>query len=237
MRICTFLIILFMTTGPLWAQSFQKQKATQLAQRLSQSAELPENVKLRFEVLAWQLESLNSRDTDNLLGFFSDTRIMVWNQQVDPQTEQTMSSFEEQMQQLAASDNRYLDLPPVGYSPRGPQRLLTNEKSTAEGLSQLTLNTERIATEMLSSHNSPALLSLRDNLTDLREDLANNSVSPNSARRVIGSWTRLVSQDATVLDTDQRLEANLERLLTSLRGTIPLQALENPTDVEVSIVE
>ena len=237
MRIFTFLLILFLSTGSVWAQTFEKEKASQLAQRLSQSTEFPENVRLRFEVLAWQLKSLNSRDTDNLLGFFSDTRIMVWNQQVGPQTEQSMVSFEEQMQELAATDSRYLDLPPVGYSPRGPQRLLTNEKSTADGLTQLTLNTERIATEMLADNNSPALLSLRDNLTDLREDLANNSISPNSARRVIGSWTRLVSQEAPLLDSDKRLENNLERLLTSLRGTIPLQALENPTDVEVSIVE
>ena len=127
--------------------------------------------------------------------------------------------------------------PPVGYSPQGPKRLLSNEKSTADGLTQLTLNTERIATEMLADNNSVALLSLRDNLTDLREDLADNSIAPNSARRVIGSWIRLVSRDASLLDKDRRLEESLQRLLTSLRGTIPLQALESPTDAEVSIVE
>ena len=237
MRIYTFLILLVLSTGPLWAQTFQQEKATQLAQRLSQTAELPENVKLRFEVLAWQLQSIDSRDADNLLGFFSDTRILLWNQQVGPQTEQAMRSFEQQMQEFAATDGRYLDLPPVGYSPQGPKRLLSNEKSPADGLTQLTLNTERIATEMLADNNSVALLSLRDNLTDLREDLADNSIAPNSARRVIGSWTRLVSRDASLLDKDRRLEESLQRLLTSLRGTIPLQALESPTDAEVSIVE
>ena len=129
-RFLTALVLFFsLAVVPVAAQSSDVSKAQQLSQTLSRSQELPSNVRLRFELLGDKVDVLGGKgDPSKVLGFFSDTRVMVWNQQVAPSTEQSMRQLEQEMVKLAKQRGINLDLPPVGFAPRvGGSRLLSSD--------------------------------------------------------------------------------------------------------------
>jgi hypothetical protein len=207
------------------AQDASVSQATNLAQQLAGVNEFSQNLRLRFQVLFAEMDQFSGKSNPNdLLRFFSDTRVMVWNRPVSPGVEQTMRQLEQQMVGLAAKRGINLDLPPVGYAPLSQSRLISPERVTAPGLSALTLQTEQVATELLQSANSADLLFLRDNLTRLREDLADGSVATNSVRSVLGARARYLAGDAATT-ADARLMQRLDQLSEALRGNVSVQTL------------
>lgn len=226
MRKITSIILLVacLSVGAL-AQEASPERAAELAGRLSSTQELPTNVRLRFQVLGNQINQLVGKgDPSNLLRFFSDTRVMIWSRPVKPATEQTMRSLEQQMVALAGDRGVNLDLPPVGYAPLAGPRLISPERVTAPGLSNLVLQTEQVATELLQANSSADLLFFRDNLTRLREDLADGAVETNSVRSVLGSRVRYLAGDAPST-ADQRLVQRMDQLAEVLRGNFPPEVL------------
>ena len=219
---------------PAWAQGATVATAKDLAQRLGQSQELPINVQLRFQVMAHQMDQMAGKSPANdLLRFFSETRLMVWSQALSPATEQAMRSFEQQMVALAQQKGRNLDLPPVGYAPVAENRLLTTERVTAQGLANLLLQTEEMATTMLQTNNSADLLFLRDNMTRLREDLIDNRVAANNVRGVLGARVRYLTGLGAGYN-DPLLE-RLNVLSESLRATFPPQRLRQSAGQEITL--
>ena len=91
-----------------------------------------------------------------------------------------MRSFEDQMVALAASKGRHLDLHGVGYAPLPQSYLLSTERVTPGGLSNVLVANEQLATSALASNNSADLLFLRDNLSRLREDVNDGNVDRQS---------------------------------------------------------
>ena len=71
------LIFLLLLTCPVLGQS--SGTASQLAQQLAAVQEFPTNVRLRFQILAREVGRFDRNEpTEDLLYFFSDTRVMVW---------------------------------------------------------------------------------------------------------------------------------------------------------------
>ena len=184
--------------APSLAQGVDVKEAERLAQTLSQQADLPVNVRLRFSLLDDMLKGLLGKaDPANTLSFFSTTRILAWNQPVSPLTAEALRDFEAQMVLLARSKNFNLDLPPVGYSTVGATGApvpvaggpnsgpLLTDRSTREGLQLLTLRAEEMGTNALSASPSPELQTLRDSLTVLRQDLADSQISSDAVRNVL----------------------------------------------------
>lgn len=221
------------------AQAASVAEAAQLAKQLGSAQEFPRNVQLRFQVLAARMDAFNGKKApEQLLGFFSDTRDMVWSRPVNPTTEQTMRSLEQQMVELARQKGRTLDLPPVGYSPTasGPPslRLLSSERATANGLSNLVLQTEQLATEVLGSQNSAELLFLRDNLTRLRQDLEDGTVSSNNVRSVLGARARFLVSGAAV-NADPRLMTSLTSLAEVLQSNFTPETLRQANGGDLTL--
>ena len=83
MRFKILTLVWLLLLVPVWAQS--SSNASQLAQQIAQSQELPTNVGLRFQILAYELGELgNKSPSEELLYFFSDTRVMFWNRPSSP---------------------------------------------------------------------------------------------------------------------------------------------------------
>jgi hypothetical protein len=221
------ILFVFSLMAPAWSQS--AAVASDLAQRLSQVQEFPTNVRLRFQILAAEVNKLEGKaPMEDLLYFFSDTRVMVWERPLSPNVEQTMRSFEDQVAGLAAARGRNLDLHGVGYAPLPQSRLLSTERVTAGGLANVTLATEQAASNALAAVNSADLLFLRDNLTRLREDLSDGNVSANSVRSVMGARARFLASDGVSAGGDQLLQ-NLNVLGEILRANFPAERLrQNP---------
>lgn len=236
-RFLTALVLFFsLAVVPVAAQSSDVSKAQQLSQTLSRSQELPSNVRLRFELLGDKVDVLGGKgDPSKVLGFFSDTRVMVWNQQVAPSTEQSMRQLEQEMVKLAKQRGINLDLPPVGFAPRvGGSRLLSSERVTAGGLSNLVLQTEQIATELLQQNQSAELLFLRDGLTSVREDLADGDVASDRIRILLGARARFLAGDASRI-TDPRLQEKLLQLGEVLRSLFPPERLRATRGQQISL--
>lgn len=230
MKRYSLLLVWLLLFVPAWAQA--SSVASQLAQQLSQSQELPANVHLRFQILAHELGELgNKAPSEDLLYFFSDTRVMFWNRPASPNLSQTMRSFEDQMVALAATHGRALDLHGVGYAPAVQSRssLLSTERVTAGGLSNWVTQTEQSATNALGANNSADLLFLRDNLARLREDLNDGNVATESVRSVMGARARFLASDARNAGGDQLIQ-NLNVLGEILRANFPPDRLrQNPS--------
>jgi hypothetical protein len=229
MKLKNFALVWLLLLMPVWAQS--STNAAQLAQQLAQSQELPTNVGLRFQILAHELGQLGDKSpSEDLLYFFSDTRVMFWNRPSSPNLSQSMRSFEDQMVALAAANGRALDLHGVGYAPAAASqsRLLSTERVTAGGLSNWVAQTEQSASNALSSNNSADLLFLRDNLTRLREDLNDGNVNTESIRSVMGARARFLAGDSRNAGGDQLIQ-NLNVLGEILRANFPPDRLrQNP---------
>jgi hypothetical protein len=227
MKQLSIALLLLIMMLPTWGQS--AATASQLAQQLSQVQELPTNVRLRFLILADQVNKLEGNaPMEDVLHFFSDTRVMVWNRPVSPNVGQTMRGFEDQVVALAAARGRHLDLHGVGYAPLPQSRLLSTERVTAGGLANWTLLTEQSATSVLEANNSADLLFLRDNLTRLREDLADGNVAAANIRSVMGARARFLAGGAAGTSSES-LTQNLNTLGEILRANFPPQRLrQNP---------
>lgn len=229
----TAVLLTVCLAGLGWAQPFSRSQAVRYAQQLSQSSDLKDNVRLRSQVLAKELQDGQS-DTgvSDLLDFFGDTRVLMWNYPVGASDESTMLELENQMQQLAAEKGTVLNLQSVGYSPYKRAKLLSSERATATGITNLTLATEQVATELLSTSDSPELRRVRDSLTTLRSELGDQSVSTRAIRDVVSAWAVFTTKANPRLINDPRLDT-LERLVVTLRGT----ASDLSSDVDVSLVE
>lgn len=237
MRYFVITVFTLMLAGAVHAQDFNSARTVDLSQRLASGNSFADNVDLRFLVLAREIGNIEGEsDLRNLLNFFSDTRVMVWNNEVSPQSEQLMIELEQQMQALAATEGILLDLPPVGYSPRGENRLLAVENLTADGMSALVLQTERLATEMLNEQSSQELRELRDSLTQLRSDLDDATLTPSNVRAVLAARSRFLSRAPAEQVSQARLLPSLNRLVSGVRGTFSVTALTGPADEELTLV-
>ncbi len=220
-------VVVLVCAGGVLAQDLRTQIAQQ-AQGLSQQSGIPVNVALRFKILSDQVGRLTG-DGDPLpyLKFFSQTRNLFWSRPVPPNLETPMRNLESLMVQQAASRGHSLDLPPVGYSPASAGRMLGGERSTAEGLGELVLRAEEMATEMLGQLSSAELLFLRDSLTRLREDLQSpSSISVDSVRSVMGARARFLAAGGQAqVARDPRMMERLNNLVEALRATFPPQRL------------
>lgn len=213
--------------------------AQNLARNLSGQGELPVNVRLRLQILADQLPKFNEADrASSILSFFSNTRVMVWNQPVSANTQNAMRELERNMVALARSKGRNLDLPPVGYGPAGGPAnagsLISGERITRAGLANVVLQTEQVATELVQRNALASdLLYLRDSLTHLRQDIADPAVAAASLRQVLDARARfLASQDAQLI-RDPRLMSGLNQLGEVIRGTFPPQRLRTAGPAQI----
>ncbi len=231
-----FLLSFLLTLSPVAADVANAQN---LARNLANQGSLPVNVRLRLQILAQQLPNIKRNDqAANILGFFSTTRVMVWNQAPAQGVGATMEELERNMVQLAQAQGRSLDLPPVGYSPApGGSRaanLIHRELITRNGLSELVLQTEQVATELVVANPTAMdLLYLRDSLTHLRQDIADPAVAAASLRRVLEARARfLVSDDSTRIQ-DERLMRGLASLSEMVRGTFPPERLRTAGSIQI----
>ena len=228
---------LLVLTALATAQPYQKQQAISHATALAKSSVFQDNVRLRFAVLTEELNRLNQKgDVNDVLRFFSDTRVMVWNNPVPEADQARMLALEEQMQALAESNGRNLDLPPVGYAPRGRATLMLTERLTANGMNSLILNTERLATEVLSQSPSAELRALRDSLTLLREDFSDGRVQASNVTEMLQARVDLALRGPAALQADPRLSASLNSLVTAIRGNVTTAELEN-RDQGISLID
>lgn len=235
-KLLCFLLICNLASAVL-AQSGSVATAQDLANRLSASQELPRNVQLRFQVLSYESKLFSEKgDVSDLLNFFSDTRVMVWNRQVSPNVSQNMRELEQQFVALAKDKGYNLDLPPVGYAPQaaGTLRILSSERPTRDGMSNLILQTEQLATEQLQGHSSRRLLVLRDNLTRFREDVSDGSVSSDLVRALMGSRVRFLAGKDVQRLTDPRLLDKLDTLAEVLYGSFPPQRMRSSKGQQLS---
>jgi hypothetical protein len=216
-------LLLSLALGCL-AQNVSVAAAQDLANRLAGLQELPTNVRLRFQVLGARMGDFQGRQAPaDLLRFFSDTRVMVWNRPVSPTTEQTMRGLESQMVGLARQKGYNLDLPPVGYAPVGSGHLIQPNRLTFEGVLGVAQETERQATNVLANHNSAELLFLRDNLARFRTDLADGDVASDMVRGVLGARARFLTSDSAQIDLG--LLEQLTVLGEVIRSAFPVQRL------------
>lgn len=216
----------------LQVQAASVSEAAQLAKQIASAQELPQVVQLRFQVMAAQMGQFEGKKApENLLTYFSETRNLFWSRPVQGSTEQSMRSFEQQMVALAAQKGRPLDLPPVGYAPSVATtpaapvgKVMVRERVSADVLSNAVLQAERAATDELATRSSAELLFLRDNMTRLREDLADGNVAVGSVRGVLGARARfLTSPDAVGIGDQFWLPLN--DLAEVLRANFPAQRL------------
>jgi hypothetical protein len=241
------LLLLAMPCAVL-AQTGNVAQAQRLAEQLGQQGELPVNVRLRFQVLHDLIPALSGEgDAGSILTFFSTTRILVWNRPLSPQTGQMMRDFEGQMVALARGKSFNLDLPPVGYSTAGAAGgaappmasppssgpLLVN-RSTREGLLEATLRAEEMGTAALSRNASPPLQALRDSLTVLRQDLADDQVSSDAVRNVLLARVAFLASPASS-GADPAFMEKLDAATEALRTNFPPELLRRSRGQMVSI--
>lgn len=235
------MILLMILSLATQAPAASVSEAAKLATQLGGASEFPRNVQLRFQVLAAQMDAFNDKKPpDQLLGFFSATRVMAWNQPLSPSTEAALKSLEQQMVALANSKGRPLDLPPVGYSSVQNQALpsarlmVATQRATPDILTNVALQTESLATEALSSQNSADLLFLRDNLTRFREDVADGSVFANNVRSVLGARARFLASPAGK-GANPRLIESLTILGEVLHVNFPPETLRQANGGELTL--
>lgn len=231
LRILLLLIVGFLSSTPVWAQSGNVAEAKRLADSMAADQELPVNVRLRMQLLRDMMGGLAGKgDPRSALTFFSTTRILVWNRPLSAATGQQMRAFEQQVVALARDKGFNLDLPPVGYSsagaaggaqplpaPASPRDMLTNV-STREGLYTFTLRAEEAGTEALARGATSGLQTVRDSLTVLRQDLNDGQVSSDAVRNVLLARARFLnSPESTGADPAflQALDAATEALRTN----------------------
>ena len=238
-RRTVLLLLMTLLVGlPAFAQNSNVTEARRLADGISQAQELPVNVRLRMQLMRDMMGGLTGKgDPGNALKFFSTTRILFWNNPVNPATGQQMRAFEGQVVALAAARGVNLDLPPVGYSPSGapannapssspatPGDMLVN-LSTREGLFTLTLRAEEEGTEALGSGGLPALQAVRDSLTVLRLDLNDAQVSSDAVRNVLLARARYMA--STEAGHAPRFSQALDVAIEALRSNFPPDKLRS----------
>lgn len=230
------LLAFLVLCAPLYADIGTAQK---LANNLGDQESLPINVRLRLQILAQQLPNIKRNDQlDTVLSFFSSTRILVWSLAASQGVSSTMQDLERNMVELARSRGRSLDLPPVGYSPApGATRagtLINSERITRMGLSELVLQTEQVATELVVANPTAIdLLYLRDSLTTLRQDVGDPAVSATSLRRVLEARARFLVSDESDRIQDPRLTRGLNSLSWVIRGTFPPERLRTAGSIQI----
>lgn len=248
------LLIGLVLATTLFAQAASWSRASSLAQQLGQAGDLPNNVRLRFQVMANQLPSLEkkkSNEAASMWSFFTTTRDMAWSQQLNPATSTTMQQFEQEMVGLAKSKGKNLDLPPVGYAPAGSytpgigagssgspvsggSALLSGGQTTIEGLTTVVQRTEELAGATLASNNSAELLFLRDNLSRLREDLADRTFAADGVRAVMGARVRYLAGDGKRISAPE-LDEFLAILGEILRNNYPPEFLRSKAGQQLSL--
>ena len=242
MRFFSMILVGFFLTVPVWSQG-NVNEAKKLADTLSQTRDLPTNVRLRFQLLRDMMGGLAGKsDPSPTLSFFSTTRILFWNRPASSNVGQTMRDYEAQVVALASSRGVALDLPPVGYSTSGaaggavatPSRQLFQERATKEGLFEVTLRAEEAGTAALGSANSQELLALRDSFTVLRLDLDDSMVATEAVRNVLLARAQYLSSPAAV-NAPSSLLQRLDTAAEVLRAQFPPTLLRQARGQSVNI--
>lgn len=224
------------------AQAASVSEAAQFAKQLGAAAEFPRNVQLRFQVLAARMDAFNEKKTpDQLLSFFSATRVMAWSSPLNPSTQAALQSLEQQMVALSAQKGRPLDLPPVGYSPAPGQvaqssarLMVATQKATPDVLANVALQAEGAASQTLAVQNSAELLFLRDNLIRFREDVADGSVAANTVRSVLGARARFLASQGAI-GANPALIESLTILGEVLHVNFPPEVLRQANGANIAI--
>lgn len=168
MRVLSLFFALLLAL-PATAQVNPQEIAGQARQvsQLAAQAGAPENIPLRFSLLADEATELGSEQDQafrSFLGFFSDSRALFWSTVQSSTAHQAMARLEGSMLALADERGIALDLPPVGQSTAySPASAVSQQQ-----LAQLALQAERLGTELLADYPGAELLALRDALTRFR---------------------------------------------------------------------
>lgn len=207
----TILLLSLLLVSPGFAQSLES--AGRLAEQMSQAGELAQNERLRFQVIAYNMEDLDdSGDIDNFLNFFADTRVLFWNRSLSPNLQSTMMNLENQIVALARKKNRQVNLSRIGYAPASrPAATATEADFSRDFVVKALLETEQQANALLAKDNSADLLFLRDNLSRLREDMGDGSVSVSNVRSVMGARVRILAGSSPAL-SDMEFRRRLDLL-------------------------
>lgn len=246
MRHILSLMLLCLLAVPGFAQG-NVAEAKRLAGVLSQQQELPVNVRLRFELARDMMGGLAGKgDPGSVLGFFSTTRILAWNQPVSPATGQALREFEQQVVALAKGKGVNLDLPPVGYSPVGAPSVAEPEaptatggsmlttRSTREGLLEFTLRAEEMGTEALGRGANRELQAVRDSLTVLRQDLSDSQVSSDAVRNVLLARASYLASPASA-NGDRGFLSRLDAAAEALRSNFSPEVLRQARGQQLTI--
>lgn len=128
------LALILIATPPAVAQSAARfAGAAEQAARAAGSERMPRNLVLRLELLS-QLARNDKANLQQTLGFFSQTRRMVWEGSPGPATAAAMLPLEQAAVEFARSRSVSLDLPPVGSSPAAGAVAPPEPRYTREGL-------------------------------------------------------------------------------------------------------
>lgn len=223
-RALTLLIFLSLMALPAASQGANVGRVQEITLGLSQMSELPNNIRLRFEIMSQRIGDLERADTaPAYMEFYNDTRVMVWNRQVSTTVEQSMVALEEQLVGIGALYGITPDREPVGYSKAAAERLNTAKRLSSEGVHNISLSAEQACTEVLSRRDSAEVLFLRNDLVRLREDTADRNISTALVRSVLGARARVLLTDLII--EEPALLEQLNQLAEHLRGTFTPEVL------------
>lgn len=234
---------LILMTLPAIAQTATVKQAQNLAQTLANQQALPVNVRLRFQILEDQLPILGGKqDPDSLLRFFSTSRILYWNEAGSVNSSQTMEQFESSVVALAKERGVNLDVPPVGYSSNhytaAPEPVgggLLAGRLSRKDLQLATLRAEEAGTFAIQGgQTSQQLLALRDALTVLRQDLADETVDVAAVRNALQARVMYLAGDASAVQ-DAEFKTRLDAWADGLRATVTPAVLRSARGQRITI--
>lgn len=209
-------------------------RAQQLASLLGGQGALPENVRLRFQILAHEMPNLPDKNRrGGLFSFFQTTRTLAWAQSLAAPIASDLRELEQQMVALAQLQGLTLSLPAVGASSSKPSTVGQPEATPSQllgpplsqaALVELNRAAERAVQKELARRYSDELNAVAGSLRALAVDLERPGVSASVVRSVLGSRARYrVSSEAKLAQTETT--KRLGSLIQGVQATFPPQVL------------
>lgn len=228
--------------------------AQRLASALGAKSDLPENLRLRFQVLAAIIPNLDSRkeNPSDTIAFFNTTRTLFWNQPASNANTAAMQELEKQVAALAKQRKINFDASKPGSSKHSakaksrssqkgkgvsrkpassaanpkPSSSLLTQRLSASQLLKLSQTARQEIAQKPTDMIAIATLDLDDSLIDLNRELVKggSSLPAPIVRQVLLERATLFST-RIVKDFHPRLKNSIDNLIQGLQASFEPQAL------------
>lgn len=233
--------------------------AERLASALGAKSDLPENIRLRFQVLAAIISNLanHKENPSDTIAFFNTTRILFWNQPASNANTAAMQELEKQVAALARQRKVNLDTSKPGSNkhiakaksrssqerkgvsrkstssaanPKPSSSLLT-QKLSASQLLKLSQAARQEIAQKPADMIAIATLNLDDSLVDLNRELVKggSSLPAPIVRQVLTERARLFST-SIVKRFNPKLKHSIDSLIQGLQASFEPMALRRAGD-------